>query len=287
MSSSIGQWFKNLSEEEIRKVNEIERKKAEEDYKKFKEAFSRGMCSLCGSPLSTISREKPCLHWLLRQCKFKKKDFKLLYPTISYFQMNAYLRWVANQDVYMKNINDLTDEKNPSKIIETTIKYKHIEWSFSCSQSDFEGHKGSKADFPHYHFQMRIDGRPFIDYTDYHIPFLESDIFNFVLIKNHGAIESYGLGGVGMQSGISLEPEDIINYSHACDDEEKAVYHILTMAEFENGISGEELNEVFEISKRTGKTITRILHERGTKMTSIITPHKSVPEIAKRTERKK
>jgi hypothetical protein len=215
MSSSIGQWFKNLSEEEIRKVNEIERKKAEEDYKKFKEAFSRGMCSLCGSPLSTISREKPCLHWLLRQCKFKKKDFKLLYPTISYFQMNAYLRWVANQDVYMKNINDLTDEKNPSKIIETTIKYKHIEWSFSCSQSDFEGHKGSKADFPHYHFQMRIDGRPFIDYTDYHIPFLESDIFNFVLIKNHGAIESYGLGGVGMQSGISLEPEDIINSTFA------------------------------------------------------------------------
>lgn len=287
MDRSIERWLKTLPEEEIQRVNELERKKAEEDYRQFKEAFNNGICSLCGSPLKTISREKPCLHWLLRLCKFKKKDFTSLYPTIGYFQMNAYLRWVANQDVFMKNINDLVEEKNSSKIIETTIKYKHIEWSFSCSQGDYEGHEGSQVNFPHYHFQMRINGQQFINYSDFHIPLSESDIFGLLMINKHYAIESYGSGGVGMQSGISLRPEDIVKHSRVCNDEEKAVYHISTMAEFKKGISGEELNELFETSKQTGKTITSLLDERGANITSIISPHESVPEIAKRTERKR
>lgn len=287
MDHSIEQWLKTLPEEEIQRVNELERNKAEEDYRQFKEAFNQGMCSLCGSPLKTISMKKPCLHWLLRFCKFKKKDFKILYLTVGYFQMNAYLRWVANQDAFMKNINDLEEEKNPSKIIETTIRYKNIEWSFSCSQGDFEGHDRSQVNFPHYHFQMRINGQSFINYTDFHIPFLESDIFGLLMIKKHDAIESYGVGGVGMQSGISINPEDIIKHSRVCNDEEKAVYHVSTMAEFKNGITGEELGELFEMSKQTGKTITSLLAESGANISSIISPHESVPEIAKRTERKR
>jgi len=289
MERSIEQWLRSLPEVEIQQVNELERKKAEDDYRQFKEAFSRGMCSLCGSPLKTINREKPCLHWLLRLCKFKKKDFRILYPTIEYFQLSAYLRWVANQDVFMKNINDLVEEKHSSKIIETTIKYKQIEWSISCSKGDFEGHEGSQVNFPHYHFQMIINGQSFINYSDFHIPLLESDIFGLLMINKYDAVESYGSGGIGMQSGMNINPEDIIKYSRVCnDDEEKAGYHISTMAKFENRISGEEIRKMFEISKQTEKTVASLLAEReGVDMTSIISPHESVPYIARRTKRKR
>jgi hypothetical protein len=56
-----------------------------------------------------------------------------------------------------------------------------------------------------------------------------------------------------MQSGISINPEEIIKHSRVCNDEEKAVYHISTMAHFENGISGEEIQELIEMSEQTGE----------------------------------
>ena len=52
--------------------------------------------------------------------------------------MQAFLRWVATEEAFAKNINDLADE-GTGKFIELTIKYKTLEWSFSCSESDYHG----------------------------------------------------------------------------------------------------------------------------------------------------
>jgi hypothetical protein len=73
------------------------------------------------------------------------------------------VRWVANEEAFAKNINDLADE-GTGKLVELTVKYKNLEWSFSCGAPDLAGHVGggepSKA--PHWHFQMYVDGKPFV-----------------------------------------------------------------------------------------------------------------------------
>jgi hypothetical protein len=84
--------------------------------------------------------------------------------------MASFLRWCANQDKLLSNINDLEAEKSDKKIIYYTVKWKNIEWTFDCSPNDFKGHEGRTVNFPHFHFQMRIDGRQFINVNDFHIP---------------------------------------------------------------------------------------------------------------------
>jgi len=272
--------------EYIRDMNEQQKRENEEMYIDFKKQFNKDMCFICGKSLKTKSKENPCLHWLVRMCNFKKNDFKILYPTVGFFQIYSYLRWVANQDKFMRNINDLPDTENASIVIETTIKYKHLEWSFSCKDSDFNGHSNTMSHFPHYHFQMRINGQQFINYSDYHIPFTEDDIFNLICIKKLGFLESYGSGGVGLKDGFRVMPENIIEHSKVCDNGEDATYNISTIACCENGISGEALYQLMEISNRTGQTLTKLMTELGAKCTSIVTPCESIPDKAKRSSRK-
>jgi hypothetical protein len=46
-----------------------------------------------------------------------------------------------------------------------TAKHKDLEWSISCGKGDYDGHESEneQSKKPHYHFQMRIGGKPFID----------------------------------------------------------------------------------------------------------------------------
>jgi hypothetical protein len=87
--------------------------------------------------LKTYSSVSPCLHSLLRRNGFKKKDFQKIYQKWSYFNISTYLRWVANQERFIGNINNLEEEKDPSKKFEYTIWWKNIEWTFSCATNDF------------------------------------------------------------------------------------------------------------------------------------------------------
>lgn len=69
-------------------------------------------------------------------------------------------------------------------MLETTIKYKNIEWTLTYGQSDLDGHKDSQnANFPHFHLQMLVDELPFIRFNDFHIPFSKEDLFNIKLLK--------------------------------------------------------------------------------------------------------
>ena len=54
----------------------------------------------------------PCIHWLLRRGRFKKKDFPSITTRYDYHDIAAFFRWCANEESHLRNINDL-DRKYP------------------------------------------------------------------------------------------------------------------------------------------------------------------------------
>ncbi|WP_151705494.1 hypothetical protein [Nitrincola alkalilacustris] len=175
---SFKEMIESLPAGELDRIHQLQHDQALDEHRRFKEHYEREECYLCGKPFKTLSKSEPCIHWLLRRCKFKAKDFSKIYQAFDYHQISSYLRWVANQERFQGNINDLVDEKGERKIIQTTIKWKNIEWTFDCSKTDYEGHGSGNSSFPHYHFQMRIDGKQFINFNSHHISFSEKDLFN-------------------------------------------------------------------------------------------------------------
>lgn len=284
--------FESISQEEMQRISEEEMKKTNESYNAFMEHFSKGNCYLCGSPLMTFNSKKPCIHWFLRPNGFKKKHFKVLLGLYGYFQMEAFARWVASQDEPIKNINDLNTEKREKKIIETTIKYKHIEWSFSCSNSDLEGHGNSQyTNFPHFHFQMRIDKKPFINYKDFHIPFKDEDIWKLAMInQNDIFIEHNFKHGEGMQSVLNEDAHEyLIDNSEKVENESEATYKFDTIVTAKHGktISGDDIADLIEESKKTGVPFAKLAHRLEANVRVIIKAGDGVPKIAKRTPTKR
>ena len=162
------QFVEGMSQDQLRQQNEEDIARSCAEYDRFVEHYGHGDCYLCGKPFKTMTTAEPCVHWLLRQCKFKKKDFPSVFARFGYVQIAAFVRWVANQERFLGGINDLLEEKSERKIFEYSVKWKNIEWTFDCSKNDYAGHGGISSNFPHYHVQMRIDGRPFIDFGDFH-----------------------------------------------------------------------------------------------------------------------
>src|SRR5690606_41724882 len=66
--------FEGLSPEEIEEMNRLNDEEHQKQAEAFRAGYEKGICYLCNKPFKTISKDSPCLHWLLRQCKFKKKD---------------------------------------------------------------------------------------------------------------------------------------------------------------------------------------------------------------------
>jgi hypothetical protein len=282
----------SLTPEFIEKKNAEELQKAEKDFQALKEALSEGMCSFCGYPLTHFTPKKPCFHWLLWEPRgLKKKHFPILFEVKSFHEIEAYLRWVANTEAPMQNINDLVEEKSCSKVIETTIKYNNLEWSFSCSESDFEGHKNkSQGKEPHYHFQMKKNGFVVINYNEFHIPFNDYDEFSFAV--KEGKFEKIKGGhvhGAGMQTYFdNVSPEEILDKMVTADDETKAQFHVGTMVEADEGttISGDEIEAMIKESKKTGIPVSKLLRNlKNAKVVTYIEPGPGVPELAKRKKR--
>jgi hypothetical protein len=274
-------------------IDENNRKMTEENQRQaklFVDHYENNSCYLCGKPFKTISREEPCLHWLLRQCKFKAKDFSLIYKKYGYHNIAAFLRWTANQERLLSNINDLDAERSERKLISYTIKWKNIEWTFDCGKSDFTGHIGTKIEYPHYHFQMRIDGKQFINFNDHHLPFSNEDLLVLNLKEsNQNFHVDFGAIGSGMQDAVSLDPEIAIEHMSS-SDEEDATYHLSTIIDAsENPITGEEINEIMEEAKRTNRSFSYVAQKKLANravVKTIISPADSIPDIASRTEHK-
>jgi len=228
----------NLSKEERAEGNQKEFERAKAEYERFKESFSKGFCYLCKKPLKTFSKNNPCLHWLLKPKKFKKKHFPEISKKYGLFQTQSFLRWVANEEAFAKNINDLKDEGTGNKLIELTIKYKNLEWSFSCALSDYEGHPNSKhGKNPHYHFQMRIEKRPFVRFNDFHIPLSEMDIINIEAQKNNPQLIKQRFSfGEGMNEMFNDKiVEEVLNSTERTENPEAATYNIDTFAYAKDG----------------------------------------------------
>ncbi len=285
-------WLKSQPPEFLEKGNEITRLEAEKDYEEFARLFKEGQCSICGKPLKTFSANNPCLHWLLRPKKFKKKHFPAFFQEFTYFRISAYVRWVASIDKPMQNINDIQEEHPGEKLIDFTAKHQHLTWSFSCSKSDLEGHMTTKSgNYPHYHMQMKLNGQSFIRYSDFHIPFHKDDLFDMELFSKHKdfAVHSYGPGS-GMQELMGSEEglEFIVDHSTPTDNPDDAAYNLSTMIMAPEGgtISGDLIADAAKEAKESQRTLASVIREKlkdsGANITTIVAPGDGVPEPLQR-----
>jgi hypothetical protein len=292
----FAEYLKNLPKTTIHEGNKEEQRQSEEAYKQFRKSFDEKKCSLCGKFLHSFSTESPCLHWLLRPKSFKKKHFPLLYSKYTYFRIAAYVRWLASIDSPFRNINDIVEEHPGGKIIDFTAKHRHIFWSFSCGQSDLEGHQGTRhGNTPHYHMQMTLNHLRFISYNDYHIPFHNEDLYDLELFTKHDDIVKHGYGkGAGMQEilGDKQTLEFLVDESKSTNNPHDADFSLETIIMAKEGetISGDIIADAFEEAKKTEKTATSILREKlkGTNIgiTTIVSPGDGVPEAQQRKGRK-
>ena len=224
-------------------------RRSEIQHEIFATAFQHGDCYLCCDTITTFNKKKPCIHWLLKPEGFKKKNFRAVADHFGVFQIQSYLRWVANQEGMAKHINDLPTEEG--KVIELTIRYKNLEWSFSCSESDLKGHGTTQhSKHPHYHFQMRVNQLPFIDYADYHIHFKEADLLQLhvqQLLPN--LVKHKFPGGEGMSEYLNDDTvEALVEHSIGTVDGGDADLHIDTIAMAEEGktFSGEDIYAIIQ-----------------------------------------
>ncbi len=284
--------FESMSPKEIEEMNRKNDEEHQRQAAAFNAGYEQGICYLCGKPFKTISKDNPCLHWLLRQCKFKKKDFPKVYSKYGYVNIAAFIRWCANQERLLSSINDLEEEKSDRKILSYTVKWNKIEWTFDCSKNDFSGHTGTSIDYPHYHFQMRIDGKQFINFNDFHVPFTDQDIFMLKNSLEQGDWfkQDFGAIGSGMQEAISIDPQLALEHMSNAEEDD-ATYHLSTMIEaIDKPIPEELIDEIRQESINTGKSMTLIAKEKLKDIAvvkTVISPADSIPDIASRTEHKR
>jgi len=263
---------------------------AADEFRRFKEAFDTGNCYICGRSIATFSEKNICLHWLLRPKGFKKKHFHALGLAFGFFRMQSYLRWVANQEGFAKNINDMQDEPADAQIAEVTICYRHFEWSFSCKESDYQGHASTQhSRHSHFHFQMRVGGKQFINYSDFHVPFTEEDIIKIESIRAFPErfTHQYPFGW-GMEDALGEEmlPEIIASATLRTADDEPNVFSISSVVRAEEGhlINGDDIAALIEEANQRKVPISSLLHKLPNARSQIIvSPGSDVADKAPRS----
>lgn len=291
-AASLVERLERMPPEERDRISEENVQRTEAEYRRFASAFGIGSCYICGNPLTSFSKKSPCLHWFLRPKGFKKKNLPEIARRFGFFQIQTYLRWVANTEGFAKHINDLPEEGSGTKLIELTIRYKNIEWSFSCAESDYFGHQTSQhAKHPHYHVQMRVDQRPFIDYSDFHVPFAEGDILSIEAKRRLPHIVKHKFPfGEGMADVLNDDTvETLIANSSGEAAEEDASLHFdtLVMADEGTTIRGEDLYNIIQEAKTKGVTVASLVRNLPNASARVlVTPGPGVVEQAPRTGRK-
>jgi hypothetical protein len=283
-------FLRSLSPEQIEEGNRRDHEEHKRQVAEFRKAYAEGRCYLCGEPFDQMRTSHPCTHWLLRRCRFKKKDFLSITARYDHHNIAAFLRWCANEEAMLRNINDLESEKSDRKVISYTVKWKNIDWTFDCTENDMRGHGTGPSSHPHYHFQMRIDGRQFINFNEFHIPLSDRDLFNLSLRDEPNVRHSFGAAGSGMQEALSVDPKMILEHTQPTKNEDEAAYHFTTMIEAtDEPLSGDEIHDIIEEAKRTNKSLAFVaklrLQDRA-KIQTVVSPVDTIPDIANRTEHK-
>jgi hypothetical protein len=290
----LRKFIESIPQEEVDRQTRLQAEDNANVYKKFIEGLKVGKCFLCGGQMNSFENVRPCFHWFTYPTGIKKKFFEnYLKNPIGFFQLDSYFRWLATTDKPIANINDLKDETSSTSYLETTYKYKNIEWAFSIGYTDKEGHPNAQVgSTPHYHIQMKVDDRIFLKFNDFHIPFSDGDLFTITMLDQ--APDKIKLGhSYGEGIGILEDEENLDLIDDAMtitDDIENAPFNRQTLIQASEGqtISGEIINQAIEESKRTKKPIGKILQRllSDAKITTVLTPGEGVPKMTKRSGKK-
>ena len=291
----LRKFIESISQEEVDRQTALQTENNKKVYKEFIDGLKINHCFLCKSAIDTFDETKPCFHWFTYPNGIRKKHFeKYLSEPVSFFNLDAYLRWLANSENPIANINDLKDEISKTSYLETTYRYKNIEWAFSVGHTDKEGHQNAKiGSTPHYHIQMLVDNRIFLKFNDFHIQFTDENLFTMELLNQAAdkvkMVHSYGQG-IGEMLDDTKNLELIDDLLTATDDFENAPFNRQTLIEMPEGktMSGEQIQKAIEESKRTKRPIGKILQDyfKDAKAITILAPGDGIPEMKKRSGKK-
>jgi hypothetical protein len=291
----VSETLSKIPQEEIDNRNKEEVENSAKEYEKFLKHFDEGICYLCGRKLDHVNFEEPCFHWFLRRNnRLKKKHFEKIFKDISYTKIQAYLRWIASTQKSLNHINDIDENiKNPQNF-EATIRFENLQWSFACSESDIIGH-GKQSNFPHFHFEMKIDSKPFIRFSDFHIKILNEDLFTINMSKFHPDKFKHNFGQAVTFKNMFEEftPEELIdnatiNYDETEKTEKMFNMQTVLIAEEGNLISGDDIADMIEESKRTGVSIAKLSQKlEGVRQQTVISPTEQLVEHSERSNPRK
>lgn len=291
-------FLESIPQEVIVRKNRLQAEENKRVHDKFIDGLKVGKCFLCGGQMDSFEVNKPCFHWFTYPPGIKKKYFEsYLENPVGFFQLDSYFRWLANTENPIGNINDLKDETSKTSYIETTYKYKNIEWALTIGHTDKEGHPNSKVGVtPHYHIQMKVNGQVFLKFNDFHIPFPDSDLFMIEMFEQAAdkvqIAHSYGYGAGIIEDEEILEIiDDIVKVS---DDAEKAIFNreIMIVARDGNKIPEKLIKKAHEESKLTKQSIAKIMQRLldeeniNADIISTFTPTERIPEMSKRSGKK-
>jgi hypothetical protein len=291
---NLRQFIESIPIDEIERQNRIQTEETAKLYEEFIAGLKNGKCFLCKDSMNSFTETKPCFHWFTYPTGIRKKHFeKYLKTPLHFFRLDSYLRWLANSEKIFKNINDLKEETSTTSHLETTIKYKNIEWAFSIGHTDIKGHLNSKVGSkPHFHIQMKVDNKVFLKFNKYHVPFSDEDLFNLALMEQAGDLvhfeQSYGTGMSVLEDENNLKLID--DTTIIADDIDNATINRQTFIKANQGqtFSAQLLLDASEESKRTREPIGKILQRlvKNAKVITVITPGDGVPKMTKRTGKK-
>ncbi|MBA4851289.1 hypothetical protein [Emticicia sp. BO119] len=293
-NKNLNEFITSIPQEVIEKNTHLQDEENKRVYKEFIDNLKVGKCFICGEKMSDFVEQKPCFHWFTYPNGIKKKNFEnYLNKPLGFFQLDSYFRWLANSEKLFINVNDLKEETSTTSYLETTYKYKNIEWAFSIGYTDKDGHPNAQIGaFPHYHLQMKVDDRIFLKFNDFHIPFSDHDLFVLELLEQAsdrvkwGHSFGHGVGIIEDEKNLEIIDDLMIT----TDDSENAPFNRHTIIEAPEGqtISSEIILQAIEESKKTKKPVGKILQELLTdaKTATIIVPGKGVTKMTKRSGKK-
>lgn len=244
----------SLSEEERVQHNTSQIKESERQHALFKAAFDQGKCYICDADLTTFVEKVPCLHWFLRPPGVKKRHYPAVAEKFGMMAIQSWIRWVANEGGWAKNIADTADENH---VVQVTAQYGDFSWSISCGKSDFAGHSGKNSDFPHYHLQMWINDRPFISYNDFHFRIHDDELAILKAMDASGVKSKFVFGESFDDLMAAVEPEWVVNLPVIEGNPDSAPFRMETIIVADEGtvMSGEMIYEMIQQAKADGVTI--------------------------------
>lgn len=273
-----------MSINDLKQFQQAAFNETDEIYNMWLAGFMKEYCIICKKSLDHVDTVNPCMHLLIVPNIKKRLLFKI-FDNYGLFEVYSFLRWVANTDKKLVNINDISLETEEKNYLQVTIKYKEFEFTLLCSEGDIKGHEGSNVEYPHYHFELEYSGNKIIKLNQSHIRLTEDDIVGLKHMKEQGAKVYSGVGGMGMDDAFDIPLEDIVFGTAYTEDASIAPFHMDTFATFDAGIDGEELFELIEKAKRDKVTVASLLQQRADSATTIIEAGEAVPEMKKRKKR--